>query len=54
MKYSLEEIKEMLLEPSFDLRRYTGIDKIEKFIDTTREAIKHHEQLGNDNNAEHQ
>jgi hypothetical protein len=60
MKYTLEELKEMLLEPSFDINRYdywveeNFKDLITPFLELVELAIKHHEELSNDNNAEHQ
>jgi hypothetical protein len=57
MKYSLEEIEEMLIEPSFDIGRWCERGEILKahdIINLLEEAIEYHEQLSNDNNAEHQ
>jgi hypothetical protein len=55
MKYTLEEIKEYLLNPSFDIQRYMGEGyDAGEIIDVIKEAIEYHEQLSNDNNAEHQ
>ena len=55
MKYTLEEIKEMLLDPSFDIMaRKPDVMTPEGFVELIEDAVKYHEELSNDNNAEKQ
>jgi hypothetical protein len=46
MKYTLEQLKQFLLEPSFYGWAYKEIE-INKVIKMLEEAIKHHEDLDN-------
>ena len=50
-KYTLEEIKQMLLEPSFDGGEYE-VNDIDEIIELIEDAIKHHEKLNKSNNGE--
>jgi hypothetical protein len=54
MKYTLLEIREMLLEPSFDMEGFITKTEFTRFMFALKEAIVHHEQLSNNNNAENQ
>jgi len=48
MKYTLDEIKEMLLEPSFDIEaRMCRVYYGKEVIELIEQAIKHHEDLDN-------
>lgn len=52
MKYTLEEIKEMLLDPSFDIMaRKPDVMTPKGFAEIVEGAVKYHEELSNDNNA---
>lgn len=59
MKYlnedGLDELKEILREPSFDDGTY-GYSRVspDRVISFIEKAIAYHEQLSNDNNAENQ
>jgi hypothetical protein len=55
MKYTLEEIKEILLDPNFEIMyRMPDVITPEGFIELIEDAFKYHEELSNDNNAEKQ
>jgi hypothetical protein len=55
MKYTLDEIKEMLLDPSFDIMsRKPDVMTPQGFVELVDDAVKYHEELSNDNNAENQ
>ena len=52
-KFSLSEIKEMLLEPSFDFEaQILDVFDVRDFIMVIEEAIAHHEKLNKSNNGE--
>ena len=52
-KFSLSEIKEMLLEPSFDFEaQMLDVFDVRDFIMVIEEAIAHHEKLNKSNNGE--
>lgn len=55
MKYTLDEIKEMLLEPSFDMEAHglnVDSETVERLFDIFKEAIAHYEKLNKSNNGE--
>ena len=55
MKYTIEEIKEILLDPNFEIMyRKPDVITPEGFVELVEDAVKYHEELSNDNNAEHQ
>jgi hypothetical protein len=48
MKYTLEQLKQFLLEPSFDIEAYLNADMTGKgIINILEQAIKHHANLDN-------
>ena len=52
MKYTLEEIKEMLFESNYETIYSESV--LNMALEDIEGAIKLHEELSNDNNAEHQ
>lgn len=53
MKYTLEELNEIINDPNFDYEAYGNKVKPTYVMKFILDAIEFHKEISNDNNAEH-